>query len=83
MSDTLKLKPVAGRTVRDPKTMKVLAADGEEKPRTSYWTRRLADGDVALVEDTTGSDARTATDANNSDKSTADESPTPAKKGAK
>ncbi|HDS8578258.1 TPA: DUF2635 domain-containing protein [Klebsiella variicola] len=79
----LKLKPVPGRTVRDPKTMRVLAADGEEKPRTSYWTRRLADGDVALVKEPAGGDTPPAPDTGNSDKPAAAEPPTPAKKGEK
>ncbi|ECY1177898.1 DUF2635 domain-containing protein [Salmonella enterica] len=49
MSDVLNIKPAPGRIVRDPKTMKPLAEAGETKPRISYWTRRLADGDVVLV----------------------------------
>jgi len=32
--------------VRDPDTGKPLAAEGEKKPKTSYWLRRLRDGDV-------------------------------------
>ncbi|HDY3114912.1 TPA: DUF2635 domain-containing protein [Salmonella enterica] len=51
MSDVLNIKPAPGRIVRDPKTMKPLAEAGETKPRISYWTRRLADGDVVLVKD--------------------------------
>lgn len=46
MSDVLKVKPAPGRAVRDPKTMKMLAADGETKPRNGFWLRRLAGGDV-------------------------------------
>lgn len=50
MTDMLKIKPAPGRAVRDPVTMKLLAEDGEEKPRISYWVRRLKDGDVIAVE---------------------------------
>ena len=32
--------------VRDPVTMKPLAADGEWKTQAPYWIRRLADKDV-------------------------------------
>ncbi|WP_410052421.1 DUF2635 domain-containing protein [Bradyrhizobium sp. SZCCHNS30122] len=32
--------------VRDPSTQVPLAANGEWKARTQYWTRRLRDGDV-------------------------------------
>lgn len=36
--------------VRDPFTMKFLADEGEEKPASEYWLRRLRDGDVEQVE---------------------------------
>lgn len=49
MSD-LKIKPAPGRAVRDPRTMQLLSGSGERKPRSSYWLRRLADGDVVEVE---------------------------------
>ncbi|BBQ83933.1 DUF2635 domain-containing protein [Kluyvera cryocrescens] len=52
MTDVLKIKPAPGRTVRDPQTMKLLAVDGETKPQTSFWLRRLKDGDVLPVEAT-------------------------------
>jgi hypothetical protein len=74
MTDVLKIKPAPGRAVRDPVTMKPLAADGETKPRTSFWTRRLADGDVLL----TDAEDKTAVDTT----ATA-EVLTSAKKGAK
>lgn len=72
MSDVLKIKPAPGRIVRDPKTMKPLADAGEIKPRISYWTRRLADGDVVLVKDDVNVDA-----------SAPAEAPATVKKGAK
>lgn len=40
-----------GDVIRDPVSMKPLKAEGERKPRTLYWQRRLATGDVALVSD--------------------------------
>ncbi len=35
-----------GLIVRDPQTGKPLSAEGEQKPDTTYWRRRLRDGDV-------------------------------------
>lgn len=35
-----------GLIVRDPRTKKPLAEDGEEKELTGYWLRRLRDGSV-------------------------------------
>lgn len=44
---TLKLKPASKDViVRDPRTGRALADRGEEKPDTTYWRRRLRDGDV-------------------------------------
>lgn len=45
----LHIRPVAGRVVRDPETNEPLAPQGEKKPNTSYWQRRLIDGDVERV----------------------------------
>ncbi|HIC1544088.1 TPA: DUF2635 domain-containing protein [Escherichia coli] len=45
----LKIKPAAGKAIRDPFTMKLLAQEGEEKPRNSFWIRRLAAGDVVEI----------------------------------
>jgi hypothetical protein len=44
------VRPVEGRRVKDPFTFKVLAPEGEHKPDTSFWRRRLNDGDVVLGE---------------------------------
>lgn len=44
--ETIFVKPAAGRLVRDPATRGHLPAEGAEVPRTGYWLRRLADGDV-------------------------------------
>ncbi len=41
------IRPVEGRRVRDPGTKAILEAPATV-PRTTYWARRLRDGDVAL-----------------------------------
>ncbi|ECI5214694.1 DUF2635 domain-containing protein [Salmonella enterica subsp. diarizonae] len=46
---TLKLKPAEGKEIRDPFTMQLLSAEGEDKPRNAFWLRRLATGDVIIV----------------------------------
>ena len=43
---TLYLKPVEGRVVRDPQGGEPLPASGKAVPDTSYWRRRLKDGDA-------------------------------------
>ncbi|EHR5691828.1 DUF2635 domain-containing protein, partial [Escherichia coli] len=43
---TIFIKPAPGRLIRDPDTMRLLAQEGEEKPFTPFWCRRLDDGDV-------------------------------------
>ena len=42
------VKPKSGLTVRKPDGSK-LAADGETVTRSSFWVRRLQDGDVVEV----------------------------------
>ena len=44
----LYLKPKEGLTIRKPDGGK-LAAEGEQVSRTSFWLKRLADGDVVNV----------------------------------
>lgn len=46
--DTLYLVPKTGFVIRDPDNGTALPPEGAEKPRTSYWLRRLQDGDVTL-----------------------------------
>ena len=43
---TLFLKPAAGGLVRDPVSRRPLDAEGEEKPDTPFWRRRLRFGEV-------------------------------------
>ncbi|EJB0095757.1 TPA: DUF2635 domain-containing protein [Escherichia coli] len=52
----LKIKPAEGKTIRDPLTMELLAPEGEEKPRNSFWIRRLVAGDVVEVGSTENTD---------------------------
>jgi hypothetical protein len=48
----MKVKPArAGDIIRDPRTKQQLPAEGGRVPDTSFWHRRLRDGDVVLVED--------------------------------
>ncbi|HUO23121.1 MAG TPA: DUF2635 domain-containing protein [Caulobacteraceae bacterium] len=39
-------RPLPGRKVRLPGSPKVLPADGLQLPWSSYWERRVRDGDV-------------------------------------
>ena len=48
-NNTLYLKPAPGLIVLDPVTGKALDADGEAKPDTTYWRRRLRDMDVTVA----------------------------------
>lgn len=45
----MQVKPAAGLIIRDPATMKALPPEGVDVPNTSYWRRRLSDGDVVLI----------------------------------
>lgn len=44
------VKPAPGRNVRDPVSKQHLPEAGREVPETTYWLRRLACGDVVLVQ---------------------------------
>nr|WP_275406387.1 DUF2635 domain-containing protein [Pseudodesulfovibrio sp. JC047] len=54
------MKPAKGRVVRDPRDGKALPEHGKPVLATSYWTRRLRDGDV---EKTTAQAVKKAEDA--------------------
>lgn len=58
---TLFIKPAPGRMVRDPDTLEFLQPDGEEKPFTPYWCRRLDDGDVIEFDPNAAADDAPAT----------------------
>lgn len=44
------LKPKEGLLVRDEKTKQILPVEGRIVEMSTYWVRRLKDGDVVLVE---------------------------------
>ncbi|WP_375751605.1 DUF2635 domain-containing protein [Vibrio sp. HN007] len=46
---TIKVKPKKGLMVRDPETREPLKSAGEEKPRNTYWLRRIKDESVVEV----------------------------------
>lgn len=38
-----------GLIVRDPRSMKPLSEDGETKPKSGFWLRRMREGDVTTT----------------------------------
>lgn len=44
----MKVKPKPGLKVLRPEELRPLNPEGEDVPRTSYWLRRLAAGEVVL-----------------------------------
>lgn len=49
----MRVRPRSGLLVRDPANPPVpLAPSGADVPKTTYWMRRLAKGDVELLQDT-------------------------------
>ena len=54
------LRPRAGLIVRDPVTMEPLPSEGAVKPLTTYWRRRIKDGDVERAEEPPKSGRRKA-----------------------
>lgn len=46
MPATFYICPAEGQTVRDPITLDPLPATGATKPRSTYWLRRKAAGEV-------------------------------------
>lgn len=50
----IKIKPaIPTNIVRHPNNMRQLKPEGEEVEHTSYWERRIKDGDVVIVETST------------------------------
>lgn len=45
------VKPGPYGSVRDPRTRKMLSAEGEWKPLNSYWARRIRMKDVVVAEE--------------------------------
>lgn len=50
MTQTIFIKPASGLKVRDPVTKQHLKAEGESKPRSNYWLRRVASGEVLIAQ---------------------------------
>ncbi|MGC6386572.1 DUF2635 domain-containing protein [Ewingella sp. S1.OA.A_B6] len=69
------LKPTAGRTVRDPVKGTLLPEEGAEVQKSTFWDRRLRDGDVvnadAMPQGKPVSPAKVTDTNTDSDKSTA------------
>ncbi|MGP3594311.1 DUF2635 domain-containing protein [Vagococcus sp. WN89Y] len=49
----MKIKPTAGRAVRDPVKGTLLPEEGADVENSPFWRRRLRDGDVELVTEKT------------------------------
>lgn len=50
MREKIFVKPKDGKRVMDPATKRALLPEGGLVEKTSYWMRRLAGGEVELVE---------------------------------
>lgn len=48
------IKPAEDRKVRDPQTKRHVPAEGAEVPESSYWLRRVKDGDVLVANPAAG-----------------------------
>jgi len=44
------VKPTTGRAVRDPVKGTLLPVEGAEVPESTFWNRRLRDGDVEKLD---------------------------------
>jgi Protein of unknown function (DUF2635) len=51
MSQTIHIKPAKNQIVRVPETREPLPAYGAAVIDSSYWRRRLSDGDVELMDE--------------------------------
>jgi len=49
MSETVRVVPVEGRRVRDPRTGDLLPEQGAEVVVAGYWARRIQAGDVEVA----------------------------------
>lgn len=47
----MRVKPKAGKMVRDPISLALLPENGRNVPNNTFWRRRLRDGDIELVSD--------------------------------
>jgi hypothetical protein len=55
------VRPVAGRQIRDPRTMQHLPAAGQLVTAEAYWYRRQADGDVEILDEAPATKEKTTT----------------------
>lgn len=50
MRERVLMRPTRkGLFIRDPITKQILKEEGEMKPKSTYWLRRIKDGDVEIV----------------------------------
>lgn len=55
----MKVKPAdPNAVIRDPHTRQPLPAEGGEVPETSFWIRRLNDGEVVRIDEPTAPTGR-------------------------
>jgi len=59
MSEKITVKPALNLRVVDPVTRKPLPPEGVEVERTTYWLRRLREGDVTQLRKTVTDDQKT------------------------
>jgi hypothetical protein len=57
MIDRRLIRPADGLLIRDCTNMQMLPKDGKEVVWSSYWERRLNDGDVVIVNEKQSSEA--------------------------
>lgn len=50
MKEKIFVKPKDGKRVIDPATKRVLPSEGASVEKTSYWMRRLANGEIEIVQ---------------------------------
>ncbi len=49
---SITVQPAKDRKVRDPYNHYAVVAEATEVPKNAYWLRRVAQGDVEIVEET-------------------------------
>jgi hypothetical protein len=48
--ETVKLKPKSGIKLKNPETRLELSAEGEDVVLSTFWRRRIMEGDVEIIE---------------------------------
>lgn len=59
------VKPAPGLSIRDPDLMDLLPEEGREVPDSTYWIRRLRDGDVVSVQAKASAEQKKTSDRSN------------------